>query len=173
MNAADADNLTDGRRSCVRAQPAAAWLPAVRCAKQRRLTQVLGTHRLSQRGDGVYAPHWLGDVVTLPRQEWAALQKRSSELNLQLGRSCTAGFGLFATAAIKQDTLVAEYIGVVCIPEPVYNAFRPRVFLETTVAAAMSPMHSVLLLTELASLIVLCCTLMRRTTGACATHSPQ
>lgn len=111
--AAEEDNLADGRPSCARALPAAAWLPAVRRAKQRRLTQTLAEHRVPNRSAGVYSPPWLADVVTLPRADWARLQELRASLKLQVGRSCTAGFGLFATEAIEEDTLVAEYIGVV------------------------------------------------------------
>ena len=111
--AAEEDNLADGRPSCARALPAAAWLPAVRRAKQRRLTQTLAEHRVPDRSAGVYSPPWLADVVTLPRADWARLQGLRASLNLQVGRSCTAGFGLFATEGIEGDTLVAEYIGVV------------------------------------------------------------
>jgi hypothetical protein len=107
------DALSDGRPFCARALPMAAWLPHVRRQKQRQQTQALGARVHEVRPPELTAQQSGGDVATVARSDWAKMHEGAQKLTLKLGRSCTAGFGLFATESIASGALVVEYVGQV------------------------------------------------------------
>lgn len=53
------------------------------------------------------------DTVVLPRGQWVEMTAHSRTLHLKMGRSTTAGLGLFSTQHIAAGMLVVEYIGTV------------------------------------------------------------
>jgi hypothetical protein len=76
-----------------------------------------------------------GDVLHMARGEWQQQQKSAARLHLKLGRSATAGFGLFAATEIPQDILIVEYVGLVRPSDHWYPCLRaPDVGVNSSVS---------------------------------------
>ena len=110
--ATDANDLADGRAFCARAAPVDTWLLQLRAAKRQRLMHTLVENPIAKRAEATARGQ---DAVTLvARDKWEAMVEKSQQLPLKMGRSATAGAGLFAAGAIAKGELVAEYVGKVC-----------------------------------------------------------